>query len=59
MAAECYGKKNNLNNNILAKLSEHYPQYVDYKLYHAQSLYNAFLFPEAVAVLLQVKEKFI
>lgn len=39
----------------LAKLTEQHPQYVDYKLYHAQSLYNAFLFPEAVAVLLQAK----
>uniref|UniRef100_A0A915DKY2 Tetratricopeptide repeat protein 30 n=1 Tax=Ditylenchus dipsaci TaxID=166011 RepID=A0A915DKY2_9BILA len=45
MAAECYGK-----------LTEKYPQHVDYKLNHAQALYNAFMFPEAVAVLSQIDD---
>uniref|UniRef100_A0A915MH18 Tetratricopeptide repeat protein 30 n=1 Tax=Meloidogyne javanica TaxID=6303 RepID=A0A915MH18_MELJA len=40
MAAECY-----------EKLSELYPQHTDYRLYHAQALYNAYMFPEAVSVL--------
>ncbi|KAH7717054.1 Tetratricopeptide repeat protein 30 [Aphelenchoides avenae] len=40
MAAEYYGK-----------LTDLFPQYSDYKLHHAQSLYNAFMFPEAVAAL--------
>jgi tetratricopeptide repeat protein 30 len=44
MAAECYGK-----------LTDLYPQHSDYKLYHAQSLYNAFMFPEAVAALALVR----
>ncbi|KAI6242175.1 Tetratricopeptide repeat protein 30 [Aphelenchoides fujianensis] len=40
MAAETYGK--------LAAL---FPQHSDYKLYHAQSLYHAFLFADAEAVM--------
>ena len=40
MAAECYDK--------LTQIS---PEHTDYKLYHAQALYNAFMFPEAIAVL--------
>jgi Tfp pilus assembly protein PilW len=43
MAAECYGK-----------LVQLFPEQSDYKLYHAQSLYNSFMFPEAVAILSQV-----
>ncbi|KAI6227564.1 Tetratricopeptide repeat protein 30 [Aphelenchoides fujianensis] len=43
MAAETYGK--------LAAL---YPQHSDYKLYHAQSLYHAFLFADAEAVMERV-----
>ncbi|KAI1708251.1 tetratricopeptide repeat protein 30A2 [Ditylenchus destructor] len=45
MAAECY-----------AKLTERFPQHVDYKLNHAQALYNAFMFPEAVAILAQIDD---
>lgn len=48
MAAECY-----------EKLTDRFPELLDYKIYHAQSLYNAFLFPEAVAVLAQVFRCFI
>jgi hypothetical protein len=40
MAAETYGK-----------LSSLYPQHSDYKLYHAQSLYNAFMFADAESVM--------
>uniref|UniRef100_A0A7E4VA12 Tetratricopeptide repeat protein 30 n=1 Tax=Panagrellus redivivus TaxID=6233 RepID=A0A7E4VA12_PANRE len=40
MAAECYDK-----------LSQLVPDHEEYRLYHAQALYNAFLLPEAVAVL--------
>ena len=40
MAAECYDK-----------LTQIAPEHTDYKLYHAQALYNAFMFPEAIAVL--------
>lgn len=40
MAAETYGK-----------LSSLYPQHSDYKLYHAQSYYNAFMFTDAEAVM--------
>jgi tetratricopeptide repeat protein 30 len=43
LAAECYGR-----------LVELFPENVDYRLHHAQALYNAFLFPEAVAVLAQI-----
>uniref|UniRef100_A0A914CL36 Tetratricopeptide repeat protein 30 n=1 Tax=Acrobeloides nanus TaxID=290746 RepID=A0A914CL36_9BILA len=42
MAAECYDK-----------LTQLYPDHTDYKLHHAQSLYNAFMFPEAIAVMAQ------
>lgn len=45
MAAECY-----------EKLSQLVPEHSDYKLYHAQSLYNAFMFPEAVAVLSSIDD---
>uniref|UniRef100_A0A183CM85 Tetratricopeptide repeat protein 30 n=1 Tax=Globodera pallida TaxID=36090 RepID=A0A183CM85_GLOPA len=45
MAAECY-----------EKLSELYPQHVDYRLYHAQALYNAFMFPEAVSALALIND---
>jgi hypothetical protein len=45
MAAECYDK-----------LTQLYPDHTDYRLYHAQSLYNAFMFPEAIAVMAQVFE---
>lgn len=44
MAAECY-----------SKLADRFPNQSEYKFYHAQSLYNAFQFPEAVLVLSQVK----
>ncbi|CAD5207550.1 unnamed protein product [Bursaphelenchus okinawaensis] len=40
MAAEAYGK-----------LSELYPDHSEYKLYHAQCLYHAFMFPEAEVVI--------
>ncbi|KAF7639703.1 hypothetical protein Mgra_00000624 [Meloidogyne graminicola] len=46
MAAECY-----------EKLSELYPQHTDYRLYHAQSLYNAYMFPEAVSVLALINDQ--
>ncbi|KAI6206463.1 Tetratricopeptide repeat protein 30 [Aphelenchoides besseyi] len=42
MASETYGK-----------LSALFPQHSDYKLYHAQSLYNAFMFTEAETVMEQ------
>ncbi|CAK5051810.1 unnamed protein product [Meloidogyne enterolobii] len=45
MAAECY-----------EKLSELYPQHTDYRLYHAQALYNAYMFPEAVSVLALIND---
>lgn len=45
MASECYGK-----------LADQYPQHVDYKLNYAHALYNAFMLPEAVAVLLQIDD---
>ncbi|CAD5212330.1 unnamed protein product [Bursaphelenchus xylophilus] len=40
MAAETYGK-----------LSELYGDHAEYKLYHAQALYHAFMFPEAETVI--------
>ena len=40
MASECYDK-----------LTQLVPNHTDYKLYHAQALYNAFMFPEAMAVM--------
>lgn len=43
MAAECY-----------SKLSDRFPNHSEYRLYNAQSLYNAFLFSEAVIALSQV-----
>ena len=45
MAAECYGK-----------LTELFPTHTDYKLNHAQALYNAFMFPEAMSVLAQIED---
>lgn len=45
MAAECY-----------EKLSELYLQHTDYRLYHAQALYNAYMFPESVSVLALINE---
>uniref|UniRef100_A0A914YEV7 Tetratricopeptide repeat protein 30 n=1 Tax=Panagrolaimus superbus TaxID=310955 RepID=A0A914YEV7_9BILA len=45
MAAECYDK-----------LTQLVPNHTDYKLYHAQALYNAFMFPEAVAVMSQIDD---
>lgn len=45
MAAECY-----------EKLTQLVPNHTDYKLYHAQALYNAFMFPEAVAVMSQIDD---
>ncbi|CAJ0946381.1 unnamed protein product, partial [Mesorhabditis belari] len=38
-AVECY-----------EQLTQLYPNFSEYKLYYAQSLYNAFMFPEAIAV---------
>ncbi|VDK75948.1 unnamed protein product [Onchocerca ochengi] len=38
------------------KLVQLYPTYTEYRLYWAQSLYNAFMFPEATAVLSQIDE---
>ncbi|KAL3103629.1 hypothetical protein niasHS_000265 [Heterodera schachtii] len=45
MAAECY-----------EKLSELFPQHTDYRICHAQSLYNAYMFPEAVSSLALINE---
>lgn len=59
MAAECY-----------EKLSQLFPQHVEYRLYHAQALYNvslivcfvsfshfkAYMFPEAVSVLALIND---
>uniref|UniRef100_A0A0R3RKZ7 Tetratricopeptide repeat protein 30 n=1 Tax=Elaeophora elaphi TaxID=1147741 RepID=A0A0R3RKZ7_9BILA len=44
-AAECY-----------EQLVQLHPSYPEYRLYWAQSLYNAFLFPEATAVVSQIDE---
>ena len=43
LAAECY-----------EQLTKQFPNYPEYRLNHAQSLYNAFLFVEAVNVISQV-----
>uniref|UniRef100_A0A915BV57 Tetratricopeptide repeat protein 30 n=1 Tax=Parascaris univalens TaxID=6257 RepID=A0A915BV57_PARUN len=45
LAAECYDQ-----------LSQHYPNYPEYRLYYAQSLYNAFMFSEATTLLSQIEE---
>ncbi|TKR59940.1 hypothetical protein L596_029544 [Steinernema carpocapsae] len=44
-AAECY-----------EQLVEQFPEVPDYKIYYAQSLYNAFMCPEAIAALSQIDE---
>ncbi|KHN73145.1 Tetratricopeptide repeat protein 30A [Toxocara canis] len=46
LAAECYDQ-----------LSQHYPNYAEYRLYYAQSLYNAFMFSEAITVVSQIEEQ--
>ncbi|VDN59596.1 unnamed protein product [Dracunculus medinensis] len=45
LAAECY-----------EQLMQKYPSYAEYRLYYSQALYNASLFPEAIAVISQVED---
>ena len=46
LAAECY-----------ERLAELFPENTEYRLNHAQSLYNAFMFPEAVNTLAQINDQ--